>query len=249
MERFWGATGSQVPTEVPEGHRIYAVGDIHGRDDLLIQMHALIRADARFARNLKCKVIYLGDYVDRGAHSFDVIETLLYDPMPAFEQVFLKGNHEDMMLNFIAGPPDPLWTFNGGLATLASYGVIGEESFFFQPDLAASRRSLSAALPPAHRDFMRDLRSYHSEGDYLFVHAGIRPGRALDDQDPRDFLWIRGPFLASDANFGKRVVHGHTITASPEVRHNRIGIDTGAYSTGRLTCVVLEGNSIRFLQT
>ncbi|MCP5365233.1 MAG: serine/threonine protein phosphatase [Hyphomicrobiales bacterium] len=249
MKRALDTSGSQPPAEVPEGLRIYAVGDIHGREDLLIQMHALIRADARFSRGLKYKIVYLGDYVDRGAQSFDVIETLLYDPFTDFKRVFLKGNHEEMMLNFIAGPPGSLWTSNGGLATLASYGVIAEDSFFFHRDLAEARRSLIAALPPAHRAFLNELRVYHTEGDYLFVHAGIRPGTALGFQDDRDLLWIRDPFLSSDADFGKRVVHGHTITAEPEVRHNRIGIDTGAFSTGRLTCLVLEGNSIRFLQT
>ncbi len=238
-----------IEPSVPHQCRIYAVGDIHGRDDLLVEVRRLIVEDAGTADGCERVVVYLGDYIDRGPKSFEVIERLIDEPLPGFRQVFLKGNHEDLMLAFLEGPPDPVWLYNGGVATLESYGVRLD---WFLPDeraLEAARQELQQAVPPQHRQFLENLHVRHEEGDYVFVHAGVRPGVPLARQDQRDMMWIRGPFLTSKADFGKRVVHGHTIVPEPEVRHNRIGIDTGAVRSGRLTCLVLQGASVRFLQT
>jgi serine/threonine protein phosphatase 1 len=234
---------------VPDGRRIYAIGDIHGRHDLLVRLHEMILDDAAQAPAESLAVVYLGDYVDRGAASFEVVDALIHDRLPGFEHVFLKGNHEAMMLQFLAGGPASSWMFNGGIATLASYGVLGGRGFSIGLDLDDLRRSLLAAVPPAHLQFLKELQLHHVEGDYLFVHAGIEPSRPWYDQAEEVVLWVRAPFLRCTDWLGKRVVHGHSITAEPEIWPNRIGIDTGAYNSDRLTCVVLEDARVRFLQT
>jgi len=239
------------PPAAPAGMRFYAVGDIHGRIDLLTLLHAKMREDAAAAApDLRKIAVYLGDYVDRGDASRAVIDHLIGEPLPGFERVFLKGNHEAIMLDFL---DDPLvgrgWLFNGGDATLYSYGVGFESAANREERLGRMRDGLEAALPPAHRAFLDSLALYHVAGDYLFVHAGIRPGRALDEQTEEDLLWIREEFLGSGDHHGHCVVHGHTISSTPDVRNNRIGIDTGAYFSGRLTCLVLEGRSQRLIQT
>jgi len=234
---------------VPDGRRIYAVGDIHGRHDLLSRLHRLIAEDAAAAA-ARNTLVYLGDYVDRGPASRQVLDRLAGDPPPGFDAVFLKGNHDDFLLRFLEdGAAADTWLANGGVATLASFGIEGMGP---RPDpdaLAGIRRDLAGRLDAAHRGFLGRLRPCHVVGDYLFVHAGVRPGIPLAGQDPFDLMWIRGPFLEWDGPFGHFVVHGHTIAPVPDVRPNRIGIDTGAYFSGRLTCLVLEGDSRRFLQT
>jgi len=248
--------GAKPPPAPPAGSRIYAVGDIHGRADLLARLHRAILADAAGevggagpgpARRL---VVYIGDYVDRGLQSREVIDLLLDSPLPGFEAVHLKGNHEDMMLRFLAdsagGPP---WLDNGGLATLASYGVGAPPPPHDAAVLEDLRHRLAAALPPRHREFLATLVPCHEEGDYLFVHAGIRPGAPAAAQRDEDMMWIRDDFLDSRADHGHVVVHGHSIHYQPEQRPNRIGIDTGAFTTGRLTCLVLEGATQRFIAT
>ncbi|MCU0893035.1 MAG: serine/threonine protein phosphatase [Rhodospirillales bacterium] len=242
-------TGGAPSPQCPDGTRIYAVGDIHGRDDLLIRMHVMILADLRERPVAETTVVYLGDYVDRGSGSFEVIEFLITEPLPGVTSVFLMGNHEDMMLRFIDGPPTLPWLVNGGIATLASYGVGEGLSTVYLADLDVLRRELRAALPPAHMRFLLGLGLMHVAGDYAFVHAGVRPGVDLEAQVPADMLWIRDKFLDSRKDHGKIVIHGHTITEDPEIRPNRIGIDTGAFVTDRLTCLVLEGSERRFLQT
>lgn len=234
---------------VPAGQRVYAVGDIHGRPDLLAELRLRILDDAARDAGSACTIVYLGDYVDRGPGSFEVIDMLLHDPLPGFESVFLKGNHEDMMLRFLAGPSDDNWLANGGDATLISYGVPlawGRGDRRWLEDLQSR---LLQRIPPDHLRFLADLQLHHSIGDYLFVHAGVRPGIPLDRQRPVDLIWIRDRFLDSAQDLGKCVVHGHSITERPEVRSNRIGIDTGAFYTNRLTGVVLEGETYRFLHT
>lgn len=242
------ASGTMWRARVPDGRRIYAIGDIHGRHDLLVRLQAMIVADAKTPPAGERVLVYLGDYVDRGPASFEVIDTLVHDRLPGFAHVFLKGNHEDMMLRFLEGGPASTWLFNGGIAVLASYGVVGGGSFSVGLDLDALRRSLLEAIPPSHLEFLRTLALRHVEGDYLFVHAGIEPSRPWHEQTEDVLLWIRGPFLRSTEWLGKRVVHGHSISAEPEIRPNRIGIDTGAFHSGRLSCVVLEGESVRILQ-
>lgn len=236
---------------VETDRRVYAIGDIHGRLDLLEQLHALIAADARDAETGLAKVlVYLGDYVDRGPESKGVVEALARPGLSGFEAVHLKGNHEDMMVRFLDEEPDigDLWIANGGAETLASYGI----DVPWRSDGAGLTRAgedLRRLLPAAHLEFMRRLRSWYRDGDYLFVHAGVRAGVAIEAQEDADLLWIRGGFLDCDDDLGDIVVHGHTPTVVPDRRSNRIGIDTGAVFTGRLTCLVLEGTDQRFLST
>ncbi len=235
--------------QAPHGARIYAVGDIHGRSDLLDRMHDMIRVDALAHPAADKCVVYLGDYVDRGDDSRGVIDRLIARPLAGFRQVALRGNHEAFLLRFLADPEvGPGWIANGGDATLYSYGVNWRDPFA-DGDWAGVSEALGAALPPDHRAFLDGLALSDVEGDYLFVHAGIRPGVGLAAQSPDDLMWIRGEFLDSTADHGHVVVHGHTITDAPELRDNRIGIDTGAFATGRLTCLVLDGTDQRILQT
>jgi len=228
---------------VPDDTVVYAVGDVHGCAALLRDLHDEIARDASSVRCRRRVLVYLGDYVDRGPASKEVVDILLDEPLDGFERHFLKGNHEAFLLDFLddveAGPG---WLFNGGISTLRSYGVTVDQDFAMTvPALADLQERFAAALPDAHRAFYEGLERSHVEGDYLFVHAGIRPGVPLADQEEEDLLWIRDEFLASPADHGKVVVHGHTITWNPEFRMNRIGIDTGAFSSGVLTCLALEG--------
>lgn len=240
------STGARVP----DGHRVYAIGDIHGRCDLLLQLHRKIVADVRARPGpTRRTLVYLGDYIDRGASSFDVLDVLIHAPLEGFERVHLRGNHEDLMLRFLSGRHDAIWLHNGGDATLASYGLLASWMVAQPSEMLALRDRLHAAMPSSHLAFLQALRLWHVSGDYYLVHAGVRPGVPLDRQRPADLVWIREPFLLSDDDFGKRVVHGHTITSEPDVRANRIGIDTGAFCTGRLTCLVLEGTNVGFLST
>lgn len=235
---------------VAAGCRIYAIGDIHGRADLLRRLHGKIAADMAKGAPERLVLVYLGDYVDRGPDSFEVIDLLINDPIPGFEAVYLKGNHEDFLLRFIdAKDRGETWLMNGAPATLASYGidVFGIADRFL--DMEAVRDDFQAALPASHLRFLRNLTLSHRAGDYLFVHAGIRPDVPVDEQDPFDMMWIRDEFLCSGMNFGVVVVHGHSQTHAPESFENRIGIDTGAYRSGVLTCLVLEGGGQRFLHT
>lgn len=193
-------------------------------------------------------VVYLGDYVDRGPDSRGVIDVLRGEALPAFECVFLKGNHEASLLRFLVEEEHGLqWFAYGGDATLYSYGVGAPRAPTDPVGLRRVQREFARNLPPEHLDFFNRLRLTHVEDDYLFVHAGLRPGIGLEDQNTEDLLWIRDEFLTSDAEFGKIVVHGHSISTTPVVRHNRIGIDTGAFAGGPLTCLVLEGTNRTFL--
>lgn len=238
------------PSSTPSSTRIYAIGDIHGRLDLLEQLQAEIRRDSLDFRGQRLVVIHIGDYVDRGLESRKVIDRLLDAPLSGFESVFLRGNHEQALLDFLADSRIGLdWMAYGGDSTLFSYGV-GIEGPRSQPStMERARHQLRRNLPDRHLAFLRDLKPFHEEGDYFFAHAGVRPGVALAAQRLEDLLWIREPFLSSGADFGKVVVHGHSISPRPEERPNRIGIDTGAFMSGCLTALVLEGESRRFLQT
>ena len=227
-----------------EPRRIYAIGDIHGRLDLLERAIAAVARDVN-QHGPAALTVTVGDYIDRGPASRGVINRLAENPFPT-PLVALKGNHEDMLAGFLADPAvGPHWIGNGGLATLRSYDV--ELPGEGQADFAAACAALQAALPASHVGFLRELRLSVCSGDYFFCHAGVRPGVPLERQRAEDLLWIREAFLASNADFGKVVVHGHTPVPEPEVRPNRIGIDTGAYFSDRLTCVALDGGLPRFL--
>jgi serine/threonine protein phosphatase 1 len=236
---------------VPPGSCVYAIGDIHGRADLLEVLHRKICEDAASRRAKRRVVVYLGDYIDRGSGSRQVIDLLLDRPLPGFEAMHLLGNHEDSLLRFlddtVAGPP---WLFYGGEATVASYGINPAAQLPAGEDpILRMQTELRRRLPPRHLEFLKGLKLMHVEGDYLFVHAGIRPGVPLDRQKPEDLLWIRREFLTSTIDHGRVVVHGHSISTWPENRANRIGIDTGAFASDRLTCLVLEGKARSFLQS
>lgn len=236
------------PARTPEGTVIHAIGDIHGRDDLLAALLEGVRRDAGQRPARRRLLIFLGDYISRGTGSRAVVERVMATAWPGFELVALKGNHEDLLLRFLDGDlaAGTLWLDYGGAQALQAYGVAprGDEGGMEQ-----LRRELAAALPARHLEFLRRLRLDHREGDYYFVHAGIRPGVPLERQSDEDRLWIRGEFTDSPADHGVVVVHGHCIAALPQVRHNRIGIDTGAYASGHLTCAVLDGDERFFLQT
>lgn len=242
--------GRRHPMAVPERRCVYAIGDIHGRADLLARLHEMILADAAEAPEPEKVVVYLGDYVDRGLQSREVIDLLLDAPLPGFEAVHLCGNHEALMLDFLEdGRNGAMWLFNGGDATLHSYGIPVPSGMMRDGNTDECWQALREAVPPRHQRFLEGLRPYHLEGDYCFVHAGLRPGVPVERQEFGDLIWIRDEFLQSGADFGHMVVHGHTITGEIDEHDNRIGIDTGAYGSGRLTCLVLQGTGRRFLQT
>lgn len=232
----------------PADTRIYAIGDIHGRLDLLRAIRERILVDARTSSAARKVVVYLGDYIDRGADSRAVVDLLLDQPLPGFQSVHLKGNHEQALLDFLQDATTAAeWFFYGGDATLRSYGVARPIPGGGPGALLKVQAELREKLPARHLSFYRSLALAHREGDYLFVHAGVRPGVPLDAQCARDLLWIREEFLDSQADHGCIVVHGHTIVPRPEVKRNRIAIDTGAYATGRLTCLRIERNEREFL--
>jgi len=243
---FGEATPS--PPRFPDGVRLYAVGDIHGRSDLLDRLHTAIAEDARSAADLDTFVVYLGDYVDRGIDSAGVLERLSQPSATEWTPIFLRGNHDDVMNRCLADTGvGPHWFRLGGLATLASYGVPRASGGTAQERLRRMSEELAAALPAHHAAFLASLRLWWNAGDYLFAHAGVRPGIPMDWQMEHDLLWIRDDFLNNGADLGKIVVHGHSMSEKPVVRVNRIGIDTGACAGGKLTCLALEGAGRRFI--
>jgi serine/threonine protein phosphatase 1 len=252
LRRLFGGGAKVRPGTVPAGQAVYAVGDIHGRLDLLEDLLSRIAEDARrHSADQARQLVFLGDYVDRGSESRGVVERLLDDPMPGFSKVYLMGNHEEAMLAFLDGLSDGLdWLSFGGLETLLSYGVPLRSLPRNEGSSRALRQALAEAVPPSHLDFFKSCTLHHSAGDYLFVHAGVRPGIALERQDPADLMWIRDDFLRSKVPLrGRIVVHGHSICDLPQNREHRINIDTGAFVSGRLTSLVLRDGERRFLST
>jgi serine/threonine protein phosphatase 1 len=248
---FWkNLSGRRVlhTPSIPDHQRIYAIGDIHGRADLLIKMHQAISEHAEISRPADQWVVYLGDYVDRGLEVKETLDILSANPMQDFHTIFLKGNHEEMLLSFLidAATLDD-WLPLGGQATLMSYGVSSPGHVPHPIRAEDIRRKFIDVFPKAHRDFLLKLKTTYQAGDYLFVHAGLKPGVPLDKQATQDYLWIREPFLNNRKSMGVRVVHGHHITPKPEKLTNRIGVDTGAYATGCLSCVVLEADRVDFI--
>ncbi|GAB6041429.1 metallophosphoesterase [Endothiovibrio diazotrophicus] len=240
------------PPSLPVGVRVYAIGDVHGRDDLLGVLHRRIAEDlARSPAAGEVVLIHLGDYVDRGPASRAVLERLL-GPLPAgiTATVHLIGNHEELLLAFLDDPGvGRAWLQLGGDATLADYGVPLTPDVPPAARFAALSRALGEAMPATHRALLQSLVLHHRIGDYLFVHAGILPGRSLERQRREELLWIRDEFIHSRADHGVMVVHGHHIVPAPEEHPNRIAIDTGAYHSGVLTALVLEGSARRYLSS
>lgn len=233
----------------PAGHRAYAVGDIHGRLDLLDEMLDKISVDQAARKSARTSIVFLGDLIDRGPQSAGVVERLrTYRPSFA-KPLFLMGNHEEVLLRILAGETAilPDWLRFGGAECARSYGVDPVDLECREP--AAAVRLLRRAIPKDHVKFLSGFADTASFGKYLFVHAGIRPGVALAKQTGQDLRWIRGPFLDDASDHGRIVIHGHTITGEVDERHNRIGLDTGAYWTGVLTAIGLEGDERWYLQT
>jgi serine/threonine protein phosphatase 1 len=227
--------------------RVYVVGDIHGHVGLLDALHTRIYADLDQSPVKTAEIIYVGDYVDRGPASCAVVERLRCPPRDGVRRTLLEGNHETMLLEFLSRPETGAsWCRYGGTETLLSYGVNVSQALA-GGGLHALAEEFDRKLPASHRYLLEQLKPFTAVGDYFFCHAGVRPGVRLDRQDKRDLLWIRTPFLGSTRDFGKVVVHGHTVVPEPDIRPNRINVDTGAYRSGRLTCLVLEGAEQRFL--
>jgi serine/threonine protein phosphatase 1 len=231
------------------GKRAYAIGDVHGRLDLLDAMLERIEEDNRRRPKKRTFVVLLGDLIDRGPESAGVIERLRTWQPAGIKPVFLAGNHEEVMMNVLAGQEGilPSWLKFGGAECLASYGI--DVDALKRLDEGAAIAKIRAAVPRAHRDFLDTLGDTFRFGDYLFVHAGIRPGIAIEEQHIKDLRWIRQPFLGDAKEHGFVVVHGHTICTGVEERPNRIGIDTGAYQTGNLTAIGVEDEERWFLST
>ncbi len=233
----------------PVGERLYAIGDIHGRLDLLNLLLAKIEADDATRPEAKTKLIILGDLPDRGPESRGVIEKLMRMAAASPDIVFLMGNHEEMMIRTYEGDRQVAGTFNktGGRETMLSYGVAPE--LYDSWDLGTFAAKAADYIPADHIDFLRSFQNWHRAGDYLFVHAGIAPGIAIEDQDPVELRWIRRTFIESTDDHGAMIIHGHTVTDGVDVRPNRIGIDTGAFQSGVLTAIGLEGNDRWFIAT
>ena len=248
-------------SRAPVGERIYAIGDIHGRCDLLERLIGQIEEDcADLPAGMKATIIFLGDYIDRGLQSRAVIDFLISDRLERFNTIFLMGNHEEALLRFLDDASfGKQWTRYGGAETLYSYGFNPPNS---RASLASHEAMAAAAqawekvwtgfrqsIPHDHIEFFQTLRPYHVAGDYLFVHAGMRPNVPLNEQTQRDMLWIRDEFLDDDRPFDHVIVHGHTPTEDIHRDNRRIGLDTGAFISGKLTAVKLQDEQVSFLFT
>ncbi|MGB7404260.1 MAG: metallophosphoesterase family protein [Pacificimonas sp.] len=239
------------PPALPDGHRIYAIGDIHGRLDLLTALLDHIETDIGSYAG-ETTLVFLGDYIDRGPDSAGVVARLIVGPGPGTDWVFLKGNHDDFIVKLLeADEVSPrgfsAWLDQGGIDAMMSWGL--SRSLIGSEDREEVIAALREAMPPAHIDFFTSLDLSYEVGDYMFVHAGVRPHVDLAEQKAADLLWIRDDFLTHRKPFAKHIVHGHTIATNPEFMPNRTGIDTGAYATGTLTALVLEGTEKRTLST
>ena len=240
-------------TLILSGSTTYAIGDIHGCYDLMVDLLDRIVADIRRSHAGRgTMLVFLGDYIDRGPASSDVIDALLWidrhSPLPA---VFLRGNNEQTMLDYLQDPVGhQQWLRFGGSETLRSYGLIVPKEIASAAEHRELRDRFVERLPSAHLDFLRGLRLFHETARHIFVHAGIKSGIPLRRQEAEDLLWIREGFLEEQRPGKKRVVHGHTWTGErAQVLAHRIGVDTGAYETGVLTAVRLDGELVDFIST
>lgn len=244
------AYGGQALPRVDARLRVYAIGDIHGRLDLLLALLDKISEDRATHNAARYELIFLGDYIDRGNQSRQLLDLLSQGPIEGFRTTYLCGNHEDYLLRFLRNPTDNAsWLYYGGANTLISYGIPASPLEQNPDQLVAIQQKLRNILPDGHLEFLHNLRVSHTVDDYFFVHAGVRPGVPLNEQLSRDLLWIRGPFLNSTRYHGRVVVHGHSVQVRPEMLPNRIGIDTGAYDSGVLTSLVLQGEGQWLIKT
>lgn len=238
-------SGAWRPAALPDGQRVYAIGDVHGRLDLLEPLLDQIRADEAARSPADTLIIFMGDLIDRGPQSAAVVSRVL--ALGAERPVrVLAGNHEEMFLRALQdNEVMRQFLLHGGRETFLSYGLAADA--LREMSFDELRAAIAEVVPPAHIAFFEELEAMIQLGDYVFVHAGIRPEVALAQQRGGDLRWIREPFLSSELDFGAVVVHGHSIAADPDIRANRIGIDTGAYLSGRLTALGLEGAARWFI--
>jgi len=245
----WNVLAAPKKTEkprIPGDIRIYAIGDIHGRVDLLQVLFERIDESLQKHPIKHALHVFLGDYIDRGPHSREVVDALIERKLQ-HAAIFLKGNHESYAAQFLSDPTVLAeWAQSGGINTLLSYGVKPSTRDNPQKDQDVAA-AFQEAFPESHRQFIGGLALSFMCGDYFFAHAGVRPGIPLKKQREQDLLWIRDDFLLHEEDFGKIIVHGHTPTLEPDIRPNRINIDTGAYATGKLTCLVLQGDHMAIL--
>jgi len=234
---------------IPAGRRVYAVGDIHGRLDLLDDLLVRIEADAAARASVETTIMFLGDVIDRGPESAQVVQRLLDLSMRSEDVRFLLGNHEEVFLKALAGEKGAMQFFLkiGGRPTVLSYGI--DEQAYLAADHDELTALLQARVPQSHIAFLERFEDMIEIGDYAFVHAGVRPGTALADQSPATLRWIRDDFLRHAGPHEKIVVHGHSIAEDVDERRWRIGIDTGAFTSGRLTAMAFEGDMRWVLQT
>lgn len=238
---------------IPSGQRVYAIGDIHGYPDALMRMEQAIEADLQAGAPGAVHIVYLGDYIDRGPDCRRVIDLLIEAAArgDGVERHFIEGNHERYLIDFLEVGDIPSvyqWLHWGGRQTLESYGAVLKEAVPLPSEIEAAREKLLKSMSQDHRAFLNGLLLTREMGDYLFVHAGIDPLKPLDQQTARDLQNIRKPFLNWEKPLAKKIVHGHTVEREPQNLTHRIGIDTGLYQGGKLTCAVLEGAAVRFLQ-
>jgi serine/threonine protein phosphatase 1 len=243
--------GQRQKPQLPEDCLVHAIGDIHGRDDLLEPLLSAIDDDLSLSKASRRVVIFLGDYIDRGPASNRVLDRLVaFSETSSAETHFVRGNHEDCLLAFLREPSTgPGWCEFGGRETLWSYGVTPPARRAEPQEWTAAADALRQVLPSSHLALLSDLKSCLEIGDYFFTHAGARPGVALVDQTNHDLMWIRGDFLDAENRFERVIVHGHTPEPAVMADQRRIGIDTGAYATGVLTALRLQGKAASLIQT
>jgi serine/threonine protein phosphatase 1 len=245
----WRRRSRPRVAHAPEGQRWYAIGDIHGRYDLLDDLLRRIDRDDEIRGDTDTRLLFLGDYVDRGPDSAAILDLMIKLDTGDDRIVFLGGNHEEVLLAVAEGNRKAAALFHkmGGRETLLSYGATAAD--YDKADPAGVIDLVRAHVPEAHLSWLRGLRHSFRAGDYFFAHAGIRPGIPLDQQQASDLRWIRGEFLNDDGDHGSIIVHGHSVRSEVEERANRIGIDTGAFASGRLTALGIERDERWLLQT
>lgn len=228
---------------------MYAIGDIHGRLDCLQAIQAKIRQHMFQNPAKDVSVVYLGDYIDRGPSSCEVVDWLIENPLTD-NMTYLMGNHEYVLRAFLEKRfPYSAWLRWGGEATIASYNVSPCPADADEWEIDALRTQLHEKIPEKHKLFFYQLKHLHEAGDYVFVHAGLRPEVSIQNQQPEDMLMIREEFFSEPVTVDKTIIHGHTIFKTPYIRDGSIGIDTGAYATGILTAIILENNTYEFLRS
>jgi serine/threonine protein phosphatase 1 len=231
---------------------IVAIGDIHGDFNELINLLAQLQekfdGDSTYSTK---EIVFLGDYVDRGMQSKQVLDFLIEDDfLPDWQKIYLAGNHEKLVLKAINERDYYIWLkLAGGRQTIASYDVDVTNEDAKDSENEAMLERFCKIFPATHKAFLESLTLSHTKGEYFFAHAGINPKASLTTQREEDLLWIRKPFLTSKKRFGKTIIHGHTPVSRPEIKANRIGIDTGCARGGFLTCVILTKGEVNFLST